>query len=104
MELLDLPLGGASYTWSNLHEDPRLVRFDRFLIDSQWADCFQHTSQYALANPISVSDHVPIILDSSLESWGPTPFRFKLAWLKVEGFHELVATWWREGSSFGLEG
>ncbi|XP_026383449.1 uncharacterized protein LOC113278945 [Papaver somniferum] len=31
-ELIDLPLHGSSYTWSNKHEDPLLCRLDRVLI------------------------------------------------------------------------
>lgn len=96
MELIDLPLGGASYTWSNMQDNPSLARRNRFLIDSQWAECFQYTSHSARANP--VSDHVPIILDSCLESWGPISFRFELAWLKMDKFHDLVENWWREAS------
>lgn len=96
MELVDLPLGGASFTWSNMQEEPNLARLDKFLIDSQWAECFNHTSQRACTNP--VSDHVPIILDSITESWGPTLFRFEIAWLQVEGFKDLVENWWKESN------
>ncbi|KAL6328075.1 hypothetical protein AAG906_033348 [Vitis piasezkii] len=30
---------------------------------------------------------------------GPTPFRFENMWLKVEGFKDLVRTWWRGSKS-----
>lgn len=31
-ELIDLPLHGGSFTWSNKHEDPLLCRLDRFMV------------------------------------------------------------------------
>lgn len=34
LELIDLPLGGAFFTWSNMQENMSLARLDRFLIDS----------------------------------------------------------------------
>lgn len=35
LELIDLPLGGAEFTWSSVQDNPRLARLDRFFIDSR---------------------------------------------------------------------
>ena len=38
--LLDLPLEGGLFTWSNNREFPAKSRIDRFLVSSEWADHF----------------------------------------------------------------
>nr|CAN72477.1 hypothetical protein VITISV_022513 [Vitis vinifera] len=44
--------------------------------------------------PRPVSDHFPIMLVGGIRR-GPTPFRFENMWLKVEGFKDLVRSWWQ---------
>ncbi|KAL5545374.1 hypothetical protein UlMin_005061, partial [Ulmus minor] len=39
--------------------------------------------------------HMPIILDTSPVSWGPTPFRFENMWLEHSGFRQECEQWWR---------
>lgn len=56
--LVDLPLGGAKYTWSNRQESSVMSRLDRFLVSIEWIDLFPHCIQVALARP--TSDHCPI--------------------------------------------
>lgn len=70
MELIDL--GGATFTWSNMQDDPSLARLDRFLVDARWLECFPQFVQRVV--PFPISDHAPILLDSCLDSWGPSPF------------------------------
>ncbi|XP_077251802.1 uncharacterized protein LOC143891029 [Tasmannia lanceolata] len=76
-ELVDLPLGGASFTWVRGQSRSRL---DRFLISGKWLEFVPEVFQKAL--PHMVSDHCPILLDPRMESWGPSPFRFEIAWLE----------------------
>ncbi|KAL5566826.1 hypothetical protein UlMin_029990 [Ulmus minor] len=41
------------------------------------------------------SDHMPLILDTSPISWGPTPFRFENMWLGHSSFRQECEKWWR---------
>ncbi|KAL5548851.1 hypothetical protein UlMin_004082 [Ulmus minor] len=41
------------------------------------------------------SDHMPLILDTSPVSWGPTPFRFENMWLGHSSFRQECEKWWR---------
>lgn len=49
-----------------------------------------------LALPKQNTDHCPILLDSSNESWGPAHFCFELMWLEVETFSSLIQAWWKD--------
>ena len=49
--------------------------------------------QRCLSRP--VSDHFPVLLDSDGVKTSPSPFRFKLMWLKFEGFKEILKGWWQ---------
>ncbi|RVW45034.1 Transposon TX1 uncharacterized 149 kDa protein [Vitis vinifera] len=40
--------------------------------------------------------HFPILLEGGGLRRGPSPFRFENMWLKVEGFLDLIRSWWRE--------
>ena len=42
-----------------------------------------------------MSDHCPILLDVGGIQSGPTPFRFEIKWLRVEGFKELLKSQWQ---------
>ena len=68
-ELID-PLRNASFTWSNLQENPVCKRLDRFLYSSEWVQGFPQSIQEAL--PRLTSDHCPIVLDTNPFNWGPT--------------------------------
>ncbi|XXG85840.1 hypothetical protein AAC387_Pa11g0856 [Persea americana] len=92
--LVDLQMGGASFTWSNHQTNPAMSRLDRFLVSSDWLETYPEVIQTALPKP--VSNHCSIMLDSECERWGPSPFRFELMWLQEENFTKLVQKWWEE--------
>ena len=81
LEMKDLPLQGGSFTWRgglNNQSQSGLV-------------------QSILLRP--VSNHFPILLDEGDLRSGPSLFRFEIMWLKVEGFKDLLQSWW-SGFSF----
>ncbi|RVW74640.1 hypothetical protein CK203_052072 [Vitis vinifera] len=71
--LIDLPLRSASFTWSNMQENPVCKRLDRFLYSNEWEQAFPQSIQGVL--PRWTSDHWPIVLETNPFKWGPTPFR-----------------------------
>lgn len=77
--LIDLPLKGAKFTWSNFRERPTLSQFDRFLYCNEWENLFPRRVRVAL--PRAISDHTPIVLESGWGFGGPSPFKFKNVWL-----------------------
>ncbi|RVX11275.1 LINE-1 retrotransposable element ORF2 protein [Vitis vinifera] len=101
-ELIDSPLRSASYTWSNMQENPVCKRLDRFLYSNEWEQVFPQSLQGVL--PRWTSDHWPIVLETNPFKWGPTPFRFENMWLQHSSFKENFGRWWSEFQGNGWEG
>ncbi|XP_026429123.1 uncharacterized protein LOC113325110 [Papaver somniferum] len=85
-DLVDLPLTGEKYTWSNFQEFPTCSRIDRLIINKKWDEYYPGT--YQLAKPRPTSDHTPIQLSTSAVNTGPRPQRFELMWLQDESIKE----------------
>ena len=75
LNLKDPPLCNGQFTWSNFRDQPVCCRLDRFLPSVYWEDVFPYFRQEMVVRV--VSDHCPVILDTTPPSWGPTPFRFE---------------------------
>jgi hypothetical protein len=97
--LMDIPLEGLRYTWSNNCENSAMSRIDRFLYISEWEDRYPTVVQRRL--PRLLSDHFPIMLESGEFLKGNRPFCFENMWLQAEGFGEMVKGWW---DSYQFEG
>ena len=89
----DMPLQGGPFTWSGSCNGRSMSHLDRFLVMADWEIQFSKAVQYVLPRP--VFDHFPIMLDSEGIRSMPSPFRFELMWLKVEGFKDLLKDWWQ---------
>ena len=61
-------------------------------MSSSWLDHFSGVFQSRLPQP--VSDHFPVLLVGGGIRRSPSPFRFENMWLKVEGFKDLIRSWW----------
>ncbi|XP_039137390.1 uncharacterized protein LOC120274917 [Dioscorea cayenensis subsp. rotundata] len=99
MSLLEPPMMGRRFTWTNGQSDPIWVKLDRFLISSEWTMIFLKIIQNCL--PRVGSDHVPIRLEMGKIVTNPRPFRFELAWTTTEGFQELISQWWNSTTPVG---
>ena len=102
MGLVDPPLRNAKFTWSNFREQPICCRLDRFMFSIDWRVLFPHLRQEVEVRV--VSDHNPVILDSSPPKWGPSLFRFENMWLEHKDFNKAFDTWWKECLVQGWEG
>ena len=90
--LVDIPLEGGSFTWSNNRTDISMSRIDRFLYSTDWEDHFPDIHQKRL--PRLLSDHYPLMLECGDFSRGKRPFRFENMWLQSDGFVNQVKRWW----------
>ena len=87
--LLDIPLEGGNFSWSNSLSGSRI---DRFLFSSEWEEHYPNIHQKRLGRVLS--DHFPISLEGGDIRKGRRPFRFENKWLQVDDFVEKVKNWW----------
>lgn len=76
LDLINLPLRGKNYTWSNSRLNPTMVRLDRFLISPSWSVSFPNSTQEAIAN--TSSDHSPLLLTAETNFRKTAFFRFEM--------------------------
>ena len=93
MGLRDIPLQGGPFTWRGGRNNCLMSRIDCFLVSNDWESYFNGVIQYTLPRPNF--DHCPILLDAGGIRKGPTPFRFEVMWLRVDGFKEFLKGWWQ---------
>ncbi|KAK8691361.1 hypothetical protein V6N13_074872 [Hibiscus sabdariffa] len=86
--LIDLPLVGSKFTWSNLRESATMCRLDRILVSPEILELLPGLTLQAL--PKSISDHNPILAYVEKYKSGPRPFKFFNHWMEDDGFNELI--------------
>lgn len=91
LDIIDLPLQGAFYTWSRGEISLQASRIDRFLVSNEWSDSFGAMKQLAL--PRAISDHNPLLLECGDWETNPSYFKLENIWLQVEGFLDNVKAW-----------
>ena len=87
--LMDIPLEGGSYTWSNSLFGSRI---DRFLFSLEWEKHFPTIHQKRLV--IVLLDHFSISLEGADIRKGCRLFHFENMWLQVDNLVEKVKIWW----------
>lgn len=90
--LLELPLKGRSFTWSNMQESPLLEQLDWFFTSANWITEFPNTMIFPLAE--TASDHVPCVVSIATSIPKAKVFRFENYWVDLLGFHECAQKSW----------
>lgn len=90
--LLELPLKGRSYTWSNMQNSPLLEQLDWFFTTVSWTASYPSTLVKPLAR--SISDHVPCVVQIETSIPKSNLFRFENFWIEHEGFFQLISSIW----------
>lgn len=90
LEVIDLPLSGGQWTWSNQRSSSRI---DEFLVSAGFLTQLFRILQKTLPRP--TSDHFPICLIVDGVQWGPVPFRFDNKWLENDRFSSMVEEKWK---------
>lgn len=90
--VIELPLLGRQYTWTNKQTPPLLERLDWFFTSNSWTEKFPNTSVKILV--MEVSDHWPCVIEISTNIPSSNLFRFENIWLEHENFIEVVVQGW----------
>jgi hypothetical protein len=92
--VLEIPLLGRSFTWSNHQPSPILARLDRAFVNLDHSLAFPNTSLSPLPKP--TSDHTPILLSMSSSIPTSNIFRFENSWLHNRSFLPAVLPAWHD--------
>jgi len=60
LDLVEIPFNGRNFTWSNMQNDPLLVKLDWVFSLVSWNLSYRGTVVQTLARPIS--DHIPFVI------------------------------------------
>ncbi|KAK3193643.1 hypothetical protein Dsin_024953 [Dipteronia sinensis] len=79
-KVVDIPIHEISFTWSNNREQAVWARLERFLI-SPWI-LFWSPKMTQIGLPMSILDHIDVLIGYSKDNLGLSPFRFYNDWLE----------------------
>lgn len=77
--LVEIPLKGRNFTWSNLQEDALLQKLDWVFTSAAWSLSFPNTLALPLAR--LTSDHIPCLVQISSSIPRAAVFRFENYWV-----------------------
>jgi hypothetical protein len=92
LSLVEIPLHGCKFTWSNRQDCPTLVKLDRVLCSTDWLELFPNCLLQSVYT--DNSDHCPIIFGLQDSKTGKRRFHFEVFWPKLEGFQAAVEDAW----------
>jgi mannosylglycoprotein endo-beta-mannosidase len=95
--LLELPLKGRRFTWSNMQAQPLLEELDWFFTSAEWISSYPNTTVMPLAN--TASDHVPCVVNIDTVIPKASIFRFESFWVDQPGFMDCVKKAWDTSST-----
>lgn len=90
--LVEIPLKGRNFTWSNMQEQPLLQQLDWVFTSTAWTLKFPHTMVTATSKYIS--DHAPCQISIETSVPKSSIFRFENFWVEVPGFFDIVQHCW----------
>jgi len=90
--LVEIPLKGQRFTWSNKQHPPLLERLDWFFTSPSWTISYPNTNASTLI--METSDHVPCLINISTQIPKRHIFRFKNYWLQHDDFMNQVHLGW----------
>jgi hypothetical protein len=92
--LIELPIKGRAFTWSNMRPDPLPEQLDWFFTSPNWTLDYPLTKVFPMAR--ITSDHVPCGVSVSTRIPRSNIFRFENFWLEHDGFFDTVQSSWLE--------
>ena len=90
--LIELPIKGRQYTWSNMQTSPLLEQIDWFFTFVAWTQDHPNTMVLPLAR--TTFDHVPCVVSIATCIPKATIFRFENYWVDMPGFFDCVQQSW----------
>lgn len=92
LRLVELPLHGRQFTWTNKQDNPLLERVDWFFTSSSWTWSYPDSSVLPLV--METSDHVPCLVKAKTDVPKGNLFRFENYWMEHDNFMAIVQHGW----------
>jgi hypothetical protein len=89
LNLVEILFSGRSFTWSNMQEDPLLVKLDWVFTSANWTINSPGTYVQPLSKPIF--DHIPYVVHIMSSIPKSKLFRFENYWADHLGFYDTVS-------------
>ena len=93
--VVDIPLVGLTFTWTNFRVKTAWAKLDRFLLSLEFISWFPNVVQKGFRR--SVSNHNAIGIGTSKVDWGSSPFHFFNWWLEEKDLMLEAIKGWKEG-------
>jgi hypothetical protein len=90
--LVELPLKGRRFTWTNKQSSPLLERLDWFFTSANWTLSYPITFAYSLV--METPDHVPCVISISTSIPKRSRFQFENFWMEHSNFLSVVQAGW----------
>jgi hypothetical protein len=94
--LLELPIKGRCYTWSNMQASPLLEQLDWFFTSSNWVSDYPNSLVLPLAR--MGYDHVPLVVNIDTNIPKAHIFHFDNYWVDLPGFADYVKASWNKST------
>ena len=94
VELMEILPSNGTFTWFH---GSRKSKLDRCLANPEWVEKFPNLFVSLLNR--TISDHCPLLLQSSSRNWGPKPFRFMNCWISHPSYLPLIRQSWEKASN-----
>ncbi|KAK3189252.1 hypothetical protein Dsin_028813 [Dipteronia sinensis] len=101
-KVVDIPMLGSNFTWTNSREKGTWAKLDRFLISPKLLSWYPKMEQHCLSR--NLSDHCLITIGVPKDDWGPTPFRFFNNWKEDKEMIGDARIGWNECEAKGTKG
>lgn len=92
LRLVELPLNGRKFTWTNKQPEPLLERLDRFFTSNSWT--LSYPSTMASTLNMETSDHTPCVVTFNTDIPKGRIFRFENYWMEHPDFFSIVQHGW----------
>ena len=90
--LVEIPLLGRQFTWTNKQAEPLLESLDWFFTSANWTLSYPNTLAKSLI--METSDHWPCIIEVNTDIPAAKIFRFENYWLQFETFKNIAQQAW----------
>lgn len=94
LALVEIPLKGMNYTWSNMQQAPLLEKINWVFTSECWSSNYPNTLVFPLSK--TMSDHTPCVITFGTSIPKAQTFKFENFWLEHQNYKGTVQSIWTQ--------